>query len=295
MFNLLLIILEQLLLHLPLIVGAYISLSLLKVPDLSLESAYLAGALTGSYAMLVVTNLPIILQIGLVVGASLAGGAIIGIFSSLLTQKGRLPHLLSSIITFGIFHGLYQLVAPSYLSLSQTSSPIAFLDYLPRYPELPVLLLLNLGTLLIICFVFTRQIGYAYVVYGNNPNFFKNYQISSSFIFMSGIILANALAGFGGFLFAQSNSFVELNMGLGKALLTISTLILGKQFLSRTKAAIVIPLFGALIYFSLQQILLKFGFNLKYFTAIQALLICAILLVTYRKNSRLLNNDNLGL
>ena len=82
--------------------------------------------------------------------------------------------------------------------------------------------------------LFRTQIGYSYAVYGNNPQFFRNYGISTSFVFITGIMIANALAGLSGYLFAQSNSFIELNMGLGKALLCITALILGKS-LVRTK------------------------------------------------------------
>ena len=44
MFNTLLVTLEQTLLYVPLVVGGYISISLMKVPDLSLESAFIFGA-----------------------------------------------------------------------------------------------------------------------------------------------------------------------------------------------------------------------------------------------------------
>ena len=46
--NTLLIIIEQICLYLPLVFGAYISMSLLKLPDLSIETAYVFGAILGS-------------------------------------------------------------------------------------------------------------------------------------------------------------------------------------------------------------------------------------------------------
>ncbi len=106
MIELLFIILEQALLHFPLILGAYISISLLKVPDLSLESAYVCGAIMGAQTLIHLQGLPLELQIIGVILASIYGGALVGLTSSLITQKAGLPHLLSSIITFGIFHGM---------------------------------------------------------------------------------------------------------------------------------------------------------------------------------------------
>lgn len=68
-----LIILEQALLHVPLILGAYISLSLLKVPDLSLESAFVFGALCGAFAVSLTVGMPWILLLKVVLIASMLG------------------------------------------------------------------------------------------------------------------------------------------------------------------------------------------------------------------------------
>lgn len=280
----------------PLIFGAYISISLLKVPDLSIESAYVVGAIMGSYAVIATFYLPPSFTLLSAIGASMFGGTLVGLVSSLLTQKGKFPHLLSSIVTFGLFHGINQFIAPVYMPLRTAHNPLVLFNCMPYHPELPVLVLLVCSVGLIIAFVFTRQIGYAYAVYGNNPNFFRNYGISTSFVFITGIVLSNALAGMSGYLFAQSNNFVELNMGLGKALLCISSLILGKEIIPVKKPfSIFIPLLGSFVYFSIQQILLKSGFNLKYFTAVQALLVLCILLYSYQKKSQRFSNDNLGM
>src|SRR6266404_243952 len=101
----LLIIIEQFLMHVPLLLGAYITISLMKLPDLSIESAYVSGAIIGAQFVVFTSTLPVAMQLPIVIVASLFGGAIVGITSSMLTQYAGLPHLLSSIITFGIFYG----------------------------------------------------------------------------------------------------------------------------------------------------------------------------------------------
>ena len=84
-------------------------------------------------------------------------------------------------------------------------------------------------------------------------------------------------------------------MGLGKALLCITALILGKAIVPIKKPfSILIPLFGVFAYFTLQQLLLKVGFNLKYFTGVQAILVLCILINAYRKQPQRSPNDNLG-
>lgn len=295
MINTLTIILEQALMHLPLMLGAYISFSLIKVPDLSIESAYVCGAIFGSKILAGMHGMPLGIQLPIIIVASLAGGALVGLTSSLLTQKAQLPHLLSSIITFGIFHGINQLISLAYVSLSAYKSPLQVLSLNIQNPELPFFILIALCISIVFYYIFKTQLGYALAVYGNNPHFFKQYGISTTYVFVVGICISNALAGLSGYLFAQSNNFIELNMGLGKALLCITALILGKAIM-RTKKPIslAIPLVGTFTYFTLQQLLLKVGFNLKYFTAIQALLVLIILVYTYRNKNIQEANDNLG-
>jgi len=291
MVETILIIAEQALLHFPLILGAYISVSLMKVPDLSIESAYVFGALCASTALPFVHHLPSIVSIPIIICASLSGGICVGLTSSLLTQKAHIPHLLSSIITIGIFHGVSQLIAGVYLSLSGYKNLLT-IEIIPLHPELPFLGIIFIICTLIAIYFFKTELGYSLAVFGNNPNFFANYGISSSYIFMIGIIIANALAGLSGYLFAQSNGFADINMGFGKLLLCVTALILGKSIHHKT-LSVITPIVGLFGYFTLQQLLLKVGFDLRYFTAVQALVIVIILISHYKKNESL-NSDHLG-
>jgi len=277
-------VLEQVLLHLPLVLGAYISIALMKVPDLSIESAYVFGAVLSAKTMILLQGTSLGIQFTFTLLAGLLGGGIVGAVSSSLTRQAGFPHLLSSIVTFGLFHGIIQAIASSYISLSSYTNQLAVLPYIATYPELPCLIILGI-LLLTGSFYFCKtQLGYAYAVYGNNASFFSHYGIATSYIFMSGIILSNALAGFSGFLFAQSNGFAELNMGLGKALLCITALILGKAAVRKDKPLnLAMPVLGIVVYFIIQQLLLKIGFNLKYFTMLQAGIVLIILISIYKK------------
>ena len=169
------IVVEQALIHLPLILGSYICVALMKVPDLSIESAFVFGALCSSQ---IIANFADRLGFGtlpIAIMVSLFAGALVGMTSSLLTQKAKLPHLLSSIITSGIFHGINQMVSKSYVSLSIYTNQLATFDFVPRHPEL--ILLLAIGFLVFAFLVFTlkTQLGYSFAIYGNNPLFFEHY------------------------------------------------------------------------------------------------------------------------
>lgn len=288
------IILEQTYLHIPLIVGAYVSISLMKLPDLSIESAYVFGAIIGAQTIGYTQALPLSIQLIIALLASIIGGTIVGIVSSLLTQKARIPHLLSSIMTIGLFHGINQLVLGTYLSLGNKANPLTIVAMSRCNPELPMLGIIAGITLYITYFLLPTQLGHAFATYGDNPSFFGHYNINTNYIFSRGIIISNALAGISGYLFAQSNGFVEIGIGVGKPLLCITALILGKTLLRiQYTVSLAVPLIGCVAYFTLQQLLLKVGFNLKYFTAVQACLVLLVLIIRYRKNSPA-SGDHLG-
>lgn len=293
MFETILIILEQALIHVPLVLGAYVSLSLLKIPDLSLESAYVFGALCSAQMVVLCKDLSFVYAFPLIICAALFGGALVGLASSLITQKAGLPHLLSSIITFGIFHGINQLIAPSYVSLTQHTNHLAIFAIMPKHPEIIMIGLISLSATIFFYFFFKTQLGYACAIYGTNNQFFSHYGISTSFVFTAGVLIANAFAGLGGFLFAQTNGFAEYTMGLGKILLCITALILGKVIIKpQQPLSMLMPLGGCFFYFALQQGLLKVGFDAKYFTMIQALTVLVLLVFGHKKNLK--KSDHLG-
>jgi putative ABC transport system permease protein len=282
--NTILIILEQSCLFLPLIVGAYISISLLKLPDLSIESAYVFGAIAGANMAALFNQAPTLLVLLVSILASMVGGALVGITSSCMTRYIPIPHLLASIITFGLFHGINQVILQgTYLSLTNYRNPLEYIPGTTQHPELSMVLIISIILIGMMLFFFRTQLGYACAIIGNNGEFFKNYATSTNFVVMVGVVLANALAGLSGYLFAQSNNFVEISIGQGKLLLCITALILGKALLMRaSQITLLVPVLGTGCYFLVQQLLLQGGFNLNYFTTVQALLVLIFIIIQCR-------------
>jgi putative ABC transport system permease protein len=282
-------LIEQSLLYVPLVVGAYIDIGLMKVPDLALSSAFTFGAITATKVLPFCSHFPQPVALCIVITASLLGGMIVGLISSTLTQRAGFSHLLSSIITEGLFHGINQMtLGSSNCSLSGYKNPLS-LPFMNNHPEL--ILLFFLGALLsaLTYALLKTPLGYAFGIYGSNPRFFNHHPISLPFVFTSGIMLSNGLAGISGYCFAQSNGFVDINMGVGIPLFAITALLLGKTL---SKLTPLLAAFGGLvIYFLLQQLLLRVGFNLNYFTLVQSFLILLVLLVYQRRNKTVLTGD----
>ena len=271
---------EQALIALPLLIGAYISFSLMKVPDLSIESAFVFGA-----------TLAVSFQgpAGLF-GGALIGGALVGLTTGVLNQVFRLPILLASILTNGLFHGLTQLtLGTAIYSFSNRYNPLNLLPF----GELGMLIAVGVVLCFVIGLFLKTQLGLSYAIYGDNPSFFGHYRISTRFVVLSGLVVANACAGLSGYLFAQSNGFVDLTMGFGTILLCLTALVLGKMVVRLKHPTVLVPIVGVLLFFALQYAVLRVGLNLKYFNAFQAILVLGALIMM-RKKEHLPAIDHLG-
>lgn len=263
-------IIEQTCIALPLILGAYLTLSLMKLPDFSIESAYLCGAM-GAYLAQELSLLSVL-------SASIAGGMFVALLVGSLNQLLGIPFLLAAIATNGLVHGLAHYFLSSGMASFHSSAEYPLFFYLP--------FLLLLQPLL------RTQWGYSLAIYGNNPLFFQHHGISKRFVLFTGLCVGYGLAGVSGFLFAQSNGFVDTTMNFGIILLCLTTLMLGKLLIQTRLPQIALPLLGVIAFFALQQTLLRLGLNLKYFNAFQAL--CLVAFLAYGQKRRLFAIDHLG-
>lgn len=268
-------IFEQSLITLPLIFGAYITLSLLKLPDFSIESAYLFGAVTGYLAR----DLPL----PLVVIASVGGGFIVGTIVFFLNQHLRIPYLLAAIVTNGMIHAV---------TLGALHGSVHGFRLTTSVGELYLLVIAAGVVIGAACILFRSQLGYSFAIYGNNPHFLDHHSISKKFVLFLGISIGHGLAGLSGFLFSLTSGVVDVTMNFGIILLCLTSLMIGKLLRRGSVPTIVVPLVGIVAYFLIQQILLRTGLNLKYYNGFQALFVLFILFLGHRKQTYTL--DHLG-
>ena len=291
-----LVILETVCLSFPLVFAAYLTISLMKIPDLSIEGAFVCGASLGTKTLILTQHLPIFMCAPLVISASIIGGMLVGLISSLLTSYAKFPHLLSSILTMGIFYGVNQFILGT-SNISVTSKPnlLAYIMPLRRHPELPTLLLVFVVMFALGMLFLRTQLGTSLAVYGNNPRFFEHYGISTRHLFIAGLLLSNGLAGLAGFFDTESQGFVDTSMGNFKALFAVTSIILGKAlFRSRKVSSMWVPLVGTAIYFVIMQMLLKIHFDYKYFTMVQSLIVAALLANKFSQRRANANAHDLG-
>ena len=297
--------LEQALLYMPLILGSYVSISLMKLPDLALEASYVCGAIFG-YRMLValggVSNSSSFL---LVLGASIVGGILVGLCVGLLHYAVGIPHLLASIIIIGLFHGIAQLLlGGAHATIGAIPSLFALFAWPMSHPEFGILAIIAVLLVGALYAFFCTQLGYSFAIYGNNARFFSFYGISTGYVFLCGLLLAHGLAGLSGALVAQSMGMVDVSMGFGVVLLSLTSLVLGKAVVGeRQLVTLLVPCLGTGSYFLLQQGLLYLAsstplpFSMKYFTMFQSCIVLGVLIIKYyglRRAGGTMRIDHLG-
>ena len=268
-------ILDQMLIAIPLVLGAYITLSLMKLPDFGLESAYLAGAV-GAY-LTQEFPLPFILL------AAVAGGASVGLTVVFLNQCIKIPYLLAGVVINGFTHGstLWILKASvSRFALNEGDN------------EKLLVTVIALSVVLLVRILMRSEMGYAFAVHGNNPRFFSHHHIHKSYVMAIGVSFAHALAGLSGFLFALTSGVLDITMNFGIVMLCLTALMIGKLCIRVNKPELLVPCIGIGGYFLMQQTLLRLGLDLTYFNAFQALFILCMLLLKMRSSQTAL--DHLG-
>lgn len=268
-------LLEQAMIALPLVCAAYITLSLLKLPDFALESAYLCGAI----ASYLCRDLPL----PFVLLSSMLGGFAVGIMVSFMNQVLRIPYLLSAIVTNGLVHGA---------SLLALKGGVSGFRLAEQPDELHLLAGVAAISLLGMFVLLRSQLGFSFAIYGANPYFFMNHGINSRYVVFAGIILAHTLAGMSGFLFSLTSGVVDVGMNFGVLILCITALMIGKLLKRGEVPSLLVPLAGIIGYLFVQQMLLNAGLNLKYFNTFQALVVLLIIGVNKRNSSFTL--DHLG-
>ncbi|MDR3646984.1 MAG: hypothetical protein P4L22_05595 [Candidatus Babeliales bacterium] len=279
MLNIILTILEPAAIYLPLLLGAYCAFSLLKVPYLAIESAFVFGALLASHIMFL--KMPILVILILSILTAMLAGAIVGLVTFAVKYYAKVSFLLASIISIGFFHGINQFVIHgSHVSLGMNNL-LSIIPSTREYPHLATLLVISSIIICVFYFFIKSQIGTSCAIYGNNPHFFEHYNISANYVCIIGILLSSSLAGLSGFLSAYNNGFADISMGFGINLLCITALVLGKTFISK-KYSFIIPCIGILIYLIIQQFLLKINFDSQYFSTVQAIVVFLLLAFTQK-------------
>lgn len=230
-------------------IGIYISIRILKRPDLTAEGSFPFGAAIASTLIVNDVN-PVIATLIAFLASALAG-----LLTGFLMTKAKIPGLLAGIL---VMTGLYSINL-----VVMGKSTIALLNYpritnlfsgwlpLPNdYSTILVAVLLLSLIIFFLVFYFKSDSGQALIATGDNEKMARSMGIQTDKMKMLGLALSNGLIGLSGALIAQYNGYADISMGIGIFVIGLASIIIVELFyknLSLKERFISIPI-GAIAY-----------------------------------------------
>lgn len=261
MFNL--HILEQSLVFLPLALGVFLSYTILKKADLTVDGSFVLGA--GVFAKLTQMGYPL----GLAMGAATATGCLAGMVTALVQYRNRISPLIAGILVLFILQSV-NLTVMGRPNISLLGKETLF-SLMGEAPLSRILLLSALSMMIIglILLFLQSSLGLMLRAFGCNPTLVSMLGKRAEGYRLIGLAASNGLVAFCGSLTAQFNGYADIGMGTGLVLIGIGTVIIGQQLLSycyhkqRTPMGIqlLFCVAGVLSYFIVVNLLVSIGMN----------------------------------
>lgn len=228
--------------------GVLISFRILDFPDLTVDGSFPLGA--------AVTAILIISDINpwLATLFAIIAGAMAGITTAMLHVYCKILPLLASILVMIALYSINLRIMgrPNIALLDEptiatVAEALPFGYYLAIVVFLCALLLIVIGVL---WWFFTTQFGLRLRATGSNPGMSKAQGININLCTITGMALSNALVGFAGSLFAQTQGTADISLGVGTIIVGLAAVIGGEALISnRTMLlALIGALCGALLY-----------------------------------------------
>ena len=259
------------------VLGVYISYSILDFPDLSVDGSFsLGGAVIA--IMLKGGHSPI-----LGVMAALLSGSIAGLLTGILHVKLRISNLLSGILVMGILYSLNLRI------MGKANIPIfvnenIFYNFNPLITVLVFVIVIKIS----IDMFLKTGLGYTLKGVGDNPQMIKSLGIEIGKVKIFGLMLSNGLVAFAGSIMAQYQGFSDISMGIGTLVLGIASIIIGTSVIKRVNFVkdTTLVIMGTLIY----QITIYFAMNIG-LTPVDLKMVTSIVIILFLAFSGLKNKD----
>lgn len=206
--------------------GLYLSFRILNITDMTVEGTFPLGA-SVAVSLIVKGVNPWLASF-----VAFLSGCVAGLITGLLTTKGKIPSLLSGILTMTAIYSVDLMVmGKSNVSLLGQKTVLSgkFLSSLPQYFDSVILGLIVIVVItgLIIFFLYTDY-GQSFIATGDNPKMAKSFGIKTDKMMVVGLMLSNGLVGLCGALVAQSNGYADVNMGIGTIVIALASIIIAE-------------------------------------------------------------------
>jgi len=278
------------LIYAPMVLGVYITYSILDFPDLSVDGTFPLGGAVAAVSLLAGWDPIIALLLALLAGA--AAGFITGALHVYL----KITNLLCGILVMtGLYSVNLKIMGKSNIALLKTGT--LFPSNVENGTTLNLLYALLISLLIIfvikvILDLYMRTYsGKALLAVGASEQLVTTLSINTGKMKIIGLMIANGLTALSGALMTQYQRFADVNMGSGTVVVGLAAVIIGRTVFRRVRfiEGSTSVIFGAIIYKIVVGLVMRLGLDadwMKLATAVIFVLVIVLQRVTaYRQKA----------
>lgn len=230
------------LLYVPLVLGIYLAMGVMSLPDLTLQGSFGVGGSTAA-VLSIDGHHPVVS-----LGVAMLAGAATGLVTALLHMKLRLNVLLASILVATAAYSMCLVIMSSgNLSLFGTTTAFSWADGAGlSYREGTILTGAAVAALLVgvLLWFLRTDYGLSLVATGQNIQTARGLGVRTELRQAVGLAIANALAALSGGLVVHNQGFMDVTIQNGVIVIGLAGMMLGLSF---TRSARVLPILLALV------------------------------------------------
>lgn len=207
-------------------IGVLISFRILDFPDLTADGSFPLGAAVS--AILIVNGV----NPWLATGAALGGGLMAGFVTGWLNIRWGILHLLASILTMTALYSInLRIMGRPNIALLDEVTILSFMEGYGFSNMTTTIVFLSILVFLVIAFLFwffSGEIGLALRATGANKKMAQAQGVHTNGKILIGMAMSNGFIALGGSLFAQSQGFADVTLGLGTIVSGLAAVIIGE-------------------------------------------------------------------
>lgn len=264
-------IIEQGLIYAPIVLGVYITYSILDFPDLSVDGTFPLGAAITAVCLTSGVHPVAAILIAVAVGATA------GFVTGALHVYLKITNLLCGILVMTALYTVnLRIMGKSNIALFTEQRVFSL-----AIPEVVIVMIIVIVIKIIFDLFMKTYAGKSLLAVGVNEQLVNTLGVNTGRVKIMGLMIANGLAALSGSLMCQYQKFADIGMGTGTVVIGLAAVIVGKavfgkaKFLKHSTAVIL----GSIIYKTSIGVALKLGLrpsDMKLITAVFFVLVIVL-------------------
>lgn len=221
-------------------IGIYLTFRIIDFPDLTCDGSFVLGAVISTIVIKSGYNPYIALFL------SLCAGGIAGLATGILYTKFRVSDLLSGILVAFMLYSINLRFMSNVPNITLINESTIFTDQ-----NIILILMISAGFVWVgMSALLKTDFGLALRSIGQNKRLALNNGVNVKLMTIIGLMISNALIGFGGALFSQHQGFADISQGIGTIIVGLAAVMIGEKVMgSRSMLCVVAAcLLGSIIY-----------------------------------------------